>query len=152
MDAPLRAMKLSVCLIFTWVASVFAANCSASEPCCCLHKYHAYFDGSTLAAWSRTWHGPYALATPISSYYVPRTPACGCHSNFAACANGCTFVNADESVPVRASSNSNGYAPACALNGGFPCAEGGFELLGRIPNDMAIASPLPVGAPTPPAR
>src|SRR5262245_33890717 len=33
-------------------------------------------DGCTKCAWHRTWHAPYAPATPLRQYYIPRPPQC----------------------------------------------------------------------------
>jgi len=91
------------------------------------HAGYRYFDGTTLAAWYRTWHGPYALATPLRGYYVPRTPGncdfehslpgdCGTHG-----ASGCSYP------PV----SSVGFEPVQ------------FERLGKIPNELKLAGALP---------
>ena len=97
------------------------------------------FDGTTLAAWSRTWHGPNALATPLSQYYIPRTPA---YCNLEGCDDG------------------SGYSAAgpCQSQGAVGCmyvAEGGvgfepiqFERLGRIPNDLELSGAPPATSPS----
>jgi hypothetical protein len=74
------------------------------------------FDMAMFYAWSRTFHGPNALATPLRGYDIPRTTAC--------C--GPTLVVAPPSP--------------CGIDGQPVCLPGfgpvGLERLGLIPNDM----------------
>lgn len=92
------------------------------------------FDGSTLYAWERTWHGPNALATPLGQYYIPRTPG---FCNFDGYANegGC---------PAGAVCNGNGALPFPKEAGvGFEPVQ--FERLGQVPNDLDVGTAAPSG-------
>src|SRR3954468_16962341 len=59
--------------------------------CYCFGRMDEHFDGSTLCAWRRTWHGPNSLSTPLRGYYLPRpAKCCGCYgpgetSGYASC-------------------------------------------------------------------
>ena len=116
------------------------------------------FDGSTICAWRRTWHGPNALATPLRSYYMPRVPSYCCgHSDgipgpvvygsgCIAYANGCNgcvdgcgcSVGESFAMPGGASCQcqngpvSSAYPPEAAI--GFQPTQ--FERLGRIANEL----------------
>jgi hypothetical protein len=91
-----------------------------------------FFDGQTRYMWSRTWHGPNSLATPLSQYFVPRTPGdCG-SGGFASALNCTSGVAAGEVV------GQYGGLPYTAA--GFEPTQ--FERLGRVPNELDIIGNL----------
>jgi hypothetical protein len=149
MDAcamPVRFVVLIVLLPLCLVLSIPAADCSAE----CSHygglwSHEPYFDGSVLAAWSRTWHAPTPWSTPLPPYYVPRTAPSGYGGEFAGCANHCgTGAGFRRSGP---------YEGLVREDAGDCGVEGGFERIGHIPNELNFAGPLPPGAPpVPPQR
>ena len=99
-------------------------------------------DDCTKCAWSRTWHAPNALATPLREYYVPRPPQC-CWYNGSAhgygnivgatwempsdtvCQNGITLASPEVSPETFA-----GFSPAQ------------FERLGTIRNELDVVGPV----------
>jgi hypothetical protein len=98
------------------------------------------FDGHTRYMWSRTWHGPNALAEPLNQYYIPRTPAnCGCGGY--GCGAGCQGGEAGIAC------NYGGLPyPATAAVGFEPVQ---FERLGRVPNELDIVGAIGNGGPAP---
>jgi hypothetical protein len=103
-----------------------------------------YFDGHTRYMWSRTWHGPNSLASPLTQYHVPRTPG-NCGSGDYGAALSCT----------------NGVAAGVAgPYSGLPYSAPGFEpvqfeRLGRVPNELDIIGNLgdrPAGSAGSPRR
>jgi hypothetical protein len=110
-----------------------AATCFAGGP------HGGLIDGNTRYAWSRTWHGPNALATPLPQYFIPRIPGnCGSGSIYASWCSGSGPYGA---VP---------YPPEAAA--GFEPVQ--FERLGKVPNEMDLLGgvAMPAGAPAPPPR
>ncbi len=92
------------------------------------------FDGSTRAAWTRTWHGPNALATPICPYDIPRCCNDGCPAGLygpARCADG-IIGSVDASTAV-----------ACPIT----VEPSQFERLGYIPNELGLGNVLPAASP-----
>jgi hypothetical protein len=155
MDATANAAKSPARILLTLITIVFATisqACPAADSCCCRpvddHSYSHwhFFDGSTWAAWSRTWHGPNSLATPLTDYYIPRTPACEFNDDVAVWENEQQIARDEYPHLLGAACDAAGDRTNCGLDGNYPCAEGGFERLGHIPNDLAIASPLAAGA------
>jgi hypothetical protein len=147
MDVFQRSVTFAVFLLLLSL-SVFVAmpdgDCAAGYPCnCCLGDHHPYFDGSVRAAWSRTWHAPTPWSTPLTPYYVPRTPPYGCEGDFAGCASRCG---------ANVESCSGDLAEDLRGNGEYCGVEGGFERIGQIPNELGIAGPAPPSAPPTPPR
>jgi hypothetical protein len=106
-------------------------------------------DDCTKCAWSRTWHAPNALATPLREYYVPRPAQCCSYSSCAAgygkitgvtwetpcgidCQNRITLTSAEVSPDASA-----GFSPAQ------------FERLGTIRNELDVGGPAPSRAAAP---
>jgi hypothetical protein len=92
---------------------------------CPRHGQHGpvVFDGTTRAAWSRTWHAPNAFLTPLCGYNIPRY--CNC--------NGGAGISC-----------GTGYDNVTAARAGCAVEPAGFDRLGQIPNDLDLG-PLPVG-------
>ncbi len=104
-------------------------------------------DGCTKCAWSRTWHGPNALATPLRQYYTPRPPQCcwcdGC-AGCNGCVNGAAFeVPCDRTCQSRLNVASIEVSPEAAA--GFTPAQA--ERLGKVRNELDVVAPF--GAPAP---
>ena len=71
-------------------------------------------DTQMLMTWRRTFHGPYALKTPLRGYLMPRRPNWdGWGGQTAACDDSCQTAFGFESA--------------------------GFERLGRIPNELDLS-------------
>ena len=112
------------------------------------------FDSATLCAWHRTWHGPYALATPLRGYYVPRC-AGRCdrdvYSDRWGYAGNGTCMTCGEAIEGCNNPESAwAYPPQAGV--GFGPAR--LERLGQIPNDLGIGVAQPAGTPQlePPRR
>jgi hypothetical protein len=127
-------------------------NCSVFQSydrCCSVCDKVCQFraiDGCTKCAWSRTWHGPNALATPLSQYYIPRPPQCCCY-------NGCAGSYGNSAGPTWETPASTDCQDRMTLAGsevspeaaaGFSPAQ--FERLGRIRNELDVVGPI--GGPT----
>jgi hypothetical protein len=99
-------------------------------------------DGCTKCAWSRTWHGPNALATPLREYYIPRPPQCCWHNGCAACkgyANGAAFeVPGDRICESRMNVARTEVSPEAAV--GFSPAQ--TERLGKVRNELDVVAPF----------
>jgi hypothetical protein len=110
------------------------------EPCGYL------IDDNTRYAWARTWHGPNALATPLTQYFIPRMSG-KCNGDGYAAGCGCQAGVAG----VGAGQYGAGPYPADAAAGFEPMQ---FERLGKVPNEMDLGGslPLPAGAPAPAPR
>jgi hypothetical protein len=86
----------------------------------------------TWCAWSATWHGPYALDTPLRGYYIPRMPGrCDRGVDFAA-GESCCCGESVLSNPAGQAGQSCGYPPAA----GFAFEPVQLERLGQVPNDL----------------
>jgi hypothetical protein len=101
---PIRLLSLSL-LIVSMSAIGFVEVCRAGE-------------SLMISAWKRTWHAQYAPRTPLRSYYIFRSPNCGCWG-----------------------AGTSGDGAFSVASG---CETGTFERLGQIPNDMAIGAGAPV--------
>jgi hypothetical protein len=148
MDALKFALKWTLVLILVFVSVavvVPAENCAAGDwwSCCCCgwHGHGQVFDGTTRCKWSRTWHARNDVMLPLSGFYVPR-PIDPCDYN------GYHGYGGHHCGDVVAGS----YAAECMEHyeavGGADCSNApglhpGFERLGQIPNDLAIAGALP---------
>jgi hypothetical protein len=130
-----------------WIlVPVFVASANPSTSCFAWYGTGGrVFDGQTRYMWSRTWHGPNALATPLTEYYIPRTPG-DCNSDGYA-GVGCQKRVA-AAVPVQYGARPYG---ADAVTGFEPLQ---FERLGRVPNEMDIGGnlALPAGPAAAPRR
>jgi hypothetical protein len=150
----IRPVQLGLQLFVVWLFTVVPATiCLADDASACdsgkgglaAHRewgVHRVFDGSTLYAWRRTWHGPNSLDTPLTGFYVPRTPACCDYNAFGA---GCGEVVSDGYLAI----GQEGYhCPAAGdcypLGMGLECRT--MERLGQIPNDLDVGGGLPVAA------
>ena len=133
--------------------SDYWSNCRVCHwyDCCCTGCDRVcqfrLIDGCTKCAWSRTWHAPNALATPLPQYYVPRPPQC-CRYNGYACCDGNPGgpqweTCADTNCQNRATMASTEISPEAAA--GFSPSQ--FERLGKIPNELDVVAP--VGGPAP---
>ena len=98
-------------------------------------------DGCTKCAWSRTWHAPNALATPLRQYYVPRPPQCCWYNGSVAYGDSACATwesqggtNCQNQLAVA----SSDVSPEAAL--GFSPAQ--FERLGKIRNELDVVSPV----------
>jgi hypothetical protein len=156
MDAIASAVRVPVWLLFVSL-SVFLTmpqgDCLGGNPSECQAKHQPFFDGSVLAAWSRTWHAPTPWATPLAPYYIPRTPACAYGGEFAGYARECSAGIDKYTMPMEAADyESRHYHGALRANGENCGVEGGFERIGHIPNELGIAGALPPGAPAAPPR
>jgi hypothetical protein len=132
---------LFFCLFLCMPATDCAGECSHYSG---LWNHQPYFDGSVWAAWSRTWHAPTPWSTPLTPYYVPRTPPCGYEGEYSDCANRCGAAGNCGHLGLY-----EGFVSGDANNCGV---EGGFERIGHIPNELSIAGPLPPGAPRVPPQ
>jgi hypothetical protein len=107
------------------------------------------FDSATWCAWQRTWHGPYALATPLRQYYVPRYPGRCDRDDYAGrwgYAGDGTCLTCDGTIEGRSDHESSwAYPPQAGL--GFGPTK--LERLGQIPNDLGIGGTQPAGTPQP---
>ena len=128
--------------------------CRCCDRCCCCCDRICQFrvvDGCTKCAWSRTWHGPNALATPLREYYVPRPPQCCWYSGCAACygnSNGATWDSpVDSNCQNRTVLAGTEVSPEAAA--GFSPSQ--FERLGKIRNELDIVGPIGGAAPGRPA-
>jgi hypothetical protein len=102
---------------------------------------YSIVDGHTKAMWARTWHGPNALATPLTPYFIPRTPAsCSSQGGY-----GCGADCEDSEGGISCGYGGRPYPAAAAV--GFDPAQ--FERLGRVPNEMDIVGALGAGGPGP---
>jgi hypothetical protein len=163
MDAVFRAARAPVWMLLVALSCLVLlpqAECFGEHDCNG-QKHQKFFDGSTLEAWSRTWHGPNAFLTPLTPYYIPRVAPC---PGYGDCLNGhggscaeCSGCECSGSIGEYYVEGEDAmYSPhsptvSCA-NGELPCGEGGFERLGQIPNEIANAGQLPPGVLTGPAR
>ena len=153
MDALTKAFKSPVLILLMLFCAAVAAppsDCLAGDSGTGPYWHRPIFDGTTLCAWRRTWHGPNALETPLTGYYIPRLPdPCDC----AAYANGCGEAIGGYYVMEGGMACEHGYAAECggphAVIGLEPA---GFERLGHIPNDLELAGGLPAGGPARPGR
>jgi hypothetical protein len=104
------------------------------------------FDSATICAWKRTWHAQYAPATPLRPYFVPRLPGRCDREVYAAgcdCADGSLY--AESAAPFNCPAPGPGwmYRPEAGI--GFEPVQ--FQRLGQIPNDLAVGTEPPAGAP-----
>jgi len=102
-----------------------------------------WHDGHTRYMWSRTFHGPNALATPLNEYFIPRTPN-NCGPATYGCGAGC-----QEESGIACNYGGLPYPTAAAA--GFDPVQ--MERLGRVPNELDIVGvigPVAPGA-APPA-
>jgi hypothetical protein len=117
--------------------------------CCCticdgVCNYRP-IDGCTKCAWSRTWHGPNALATPLRQYYIPRPPqCCSCYDCDRRMANP---DSPSWGMPGDTNCQNSTTVASCQVS---PEAMAGFspvqsERLGRVRNELDVVAPI--GAP-----
>jgi hypothetical protein len=128
-----RSLCNSIRVLFPAISVVFtsAATCSA---------WHI-LDCHTRAMWSRTWHGPNALATPLNEYYIPRTPADCIRPGGYNCGAVCENVEGG----IACSYGGRPY-PSSAAAGFDPVQS---ERLGRIPNELDIVGAVGAVGPGP---
>lgn len=119
--------------------------CRCCDRCCTVCDKVCQFravDGCTKCAWSRTWHGPNALATPLSQYYIPRPPQCCWHNGCAAsygCSTEATWdTSADTNCQNRMTLNGIEVSPEASV--GFSPAQ--FERLGKVRNELDVVGPI----------
>jgi len=123
------------------VFAVPLATCQAWDAwsaCGCAH--HQLFDGSTMCAWKRTFHGPNALATPLRGYYIPRVPSCGGCEGYAV---ECGYVVGESAGVCDYGCNQEKMASTESVfppEAGFAPAQ--FERLGQLRNELDVASPI----------
>jgi hypothetical protein len=132
--------------------------CRCCDRCCAVcDKICQYrvVDGCTKCAWSRTWHAPNALATPLTQYYVPRPPQCCWYNGCAACYGNSAGPTWTTSVGTNCQScivaAGSEVSPEAA--DGFSPAQ--IERLGKIRNELDVVGPIgrpPTGRPAAPAR
>jgi hypothetical protein len=137
MDAFVRSFgKLFLLVVFSSLATALAipASCLAGGS----HRGHwvcwPFVDCCTVSAWHRTWHGPYALATPLSRYYIPRTTrGCDCYG----CMGWCRDV-VGESYPVDWEEEFEDCPTGCCTSA-MTLEPRGMERLGQIPNELELS-------------
>jgi hypothetical protein len=102
-------------------------------------------DGHTRYMWSRTWHGPNALAKPLRQYYIPRTRGHYDSDGYIG-DGGCQ----DEGTAGIAVQYGGLPYPTAAVASFEPMQ---FERLGRVPNELDILNgPLPAAGAAAPAK
>jgi hypothetical protein len=103
----------------------FACDRCGNHGCRNHHGYIGHgrwFDGSTRAAWSVTWHQPTSLDTPLTPYFIPRTPAEGCYT---------------EAEAVLDAGQTESAVGVICDGRAFPELEPArFERIGQIPNEV----------------
>ena len=103
-------------------------------------------DSAMICAWQRTWHGPYAPATPLRGYFVPRMPG-RCDREVYSTGCDCAGDSLGSESAVRFNCPAPGpgwmYPPEAGI--GFEPVQ--FQRLGQIPNDLGIGAAPPAGAP-----
>lgn len=121
-------------MVTAWLPTISNAADPYREP----HGRH--FDGSTLCRWKRTWHGPNANWTPLSSYSIPR-PADPClpGNRYYGC-KAVSYATAVDFAYFAPENSECAYADSAAL-------QPGLERLGHVPNDLGIAGALAEGPP-----
>jgi hypothetical protein len=152
MNRAFRRILLAVApilgLLLTASSACQAWDCSSCSPSycskdCCVCRWcdaacnFRVIDGATHCAWRRTWYGPYAPATPLRQYYIPRPPECSNCNGYAGGYVLGNFAASDRNVVVSSAIS----AEACE---GFAPAQ--YEKLGKIRNELDIAGPI--GGPT----
>lgn len=118
------------------------SNCCLPECCVCrwcdaICNYRV-IDEATHCAWRRTWYGPYAPATPLRQYYVPRPPECSNCNGYAGGYVLGSFPAPDRHVVVSAAVTPDAYE-------GFAPVQS--ERLGKIHSELDVAGSL-TGPPT----
>ncbi len=120
----------SNCCVCRW------CNCCCT--CCDEICQFRLIDGCTKCAWSRTWNGPNALATPLREYYIPRPPQCCCCNSYEPCmANPGQpgwEMPTDTNCPNRMRLARTEVSPEAAA--GFSPAQ--FERLGKVRNELDV--------------
>ena|SRR3990172_602241 len=146
MDAFTRFLRNRV---LHWMSPLLATilatpgHCLAGGSTDCAPWYCPFVDGTTLCAWHRTWHGPNALTTPLTGYYIPRLPAyCGYND----CAGNCAEPVGESYVTLWELEGEREPAADC-----FPADLGlessGLERLGQVPNDLELSAGVPGASP-----
>jgi hypothetical protein len=120
--------------------------CDCCCTCCDEACHFRLIDGCTKCAWSRTWNAPYALATPLRQYYIPRPPQCcfyqhGCMPNTGNPGGADWEAPADTDCPNRKTLASTDVSPEASA--GFWPAQS--ERLGKVRNELDVVGPI--GAP-----
>jgi hypothetical protein len=139
MDGVARSFgKLFLLVVSPLLSAVVGTECQAGGSC--RHQGLCPFvDCCTVCAWHRTWHGPYALATPLRGYCIPRMAAGCCCNGYAGQCRGAIGDCYVSEWPV-AEECLEGCCPEALM-----LEPQGFERLGQIPNDAAfsvdVASP-----------
>jgi hypothetical protein len=130
-----------------WSDCCVCRFCDRCSCCCDRICQFRVVDGCTKCAWSRTWHAPNALATPLRQYYIPRPPQCCWYNGCAACygnAGGATWdVPCDANCQNRMTLASSEVSADAAA--GFSPSQ--FERLGKIRNELDVVGPM--GGPAP---
>ncbi len=152
MDAFKTAFRWTVFVLFiiSCAATVLPPDdCLAGDPAACHSRHRRFFDGTTLCEWRRTWHGPNGLDRPLSGYFMPRFPDYCDDPAYAGCSEAI-----GEYFMAEDSSSWDEVEPAdgCCVLSGMGLEPIGFERLGQIPNDLALAGELPAGGPARPGR
>jgi hypothetical protein len=118
--------------------------CRCCDRCSCYCDRICQFrvvDGCTKCAWSRTWHAPNALATPLREYYIPRPPQCCWYGGYAT-GHGCTGATwetpADTNCQHVTILTSPEVSPEAAI--GFSPPQ--FERLGKVHNELDVVGPM----------
>jgi hypothetical protein len=145
MDASIRVFRNPVLLLMSPIlAAIWATpgQCLAGGPTTYSPRHRPFFDGSTLCAWHRTWHGPNVLATPLRGYYIPRKPAC-CGSDYA---GHCGDLVGESCLTLWELEGECEPAadccPAC-----MALEPAGMERLGQVPNDLELSAGAPGASP-----
>ena len=136
-----------------WSNSGVGRCCDRCRCCCDRLCQFRLVDDCTKCAWSRTWHGPNALATPLRQYYVPRPPECcwynGCEASMANPAGVAWEMAGDTNGPSRITLAGTEVSPEVAVV--YSPAQS--ERLGRVPNELNVVGPTSGPAPnSAPAR
>jgi hypothetical protein len=139
--------------VFRWVrfaAALTAATAALTGTCLgwcgCRNPYGYFVDGQTKYMWARTWHAPNSLESPLTQYYIPRTPG-ACNSDRPAHEVGCQST-VQATIPGQ-----YGARPYFASAGaGFEPVQS--ERLGKVPNELGLGGslPMPMSPARPPAQ
>jgi hypothetical protein len=139
---PLEFLMTAFSACLAWDGWSCCPHCCTTDCCVCrwcdaICDYRV-IEGSTHCAWRRTWYGPYAPATPLRQYYIPRPPECSNCNGYAGGYVLGNFPAPDRNVVVSPAVSPQAYE-------GFAPVQ--YERLGKIHNELDVAGPLS-GPPT----